>query len=627
MVNAPAAGLPSGAMEAIQVAVRDLGKGLLMVGGDQSFGAGGYLRTPLEETLPVDMDVRTREQSPNLALVLAVDKSGSMGRCHCDDPDLNQTYTAVESGQPKVDIAKAAVLQAASALGEQDYLGVVAFDSIPRWALEVRRLVDALALEQSIGGIRAEGQTNVQAGVEAAFDSLQGAQARLKHVILLTDGWTRGGDLLALAHEMREQGITLSVVAAGGGSAEYLKEMAQAGGGRYYPAEDILDVPEFFLKETIQAVGRYINEAPFYPLPVEAGSPVLRGLDARSLPLLLGYNGATAKQTARIALSSPSGDPLLATWQYGLGRAAAWTTDLKGQWAADWIAWQGFPRFAAQLVGWVLPAPQVEGVEAGARLENGQAVFSLEAVDEQGLPRNFLQASAAVVDPELNTRTIELPQVGPGLYEARLEAAAPGAYLAQVSLRQGEQVLGQQLVGIAVPYSPEYRASGVDLALLESLAGLTGGAALLQPEAAFVHNLPAAARARPIWEPLLWLAALLFPLDIAIRRVVLGRRDVRKALDWLQSRLPRRPGRGAAAPQLERLFQARQRSRARRSGAPTRPAGAAERPPGSQANLPESTAGPPKPAAEAPEAPSTPPGDTLERLRAAKERTRRGGGT
>ena len=122
-------------MESLEVYVRELGKGLLAIGGEDAFGAGGYLRTPLEKTLPVDMDVRTKEQSPNLALVLAVDKSGSMGRCHCDNPDLNQTYVRREVGQPKVDIAKEAVMRAAGALGQQDYIGVVAFDEAARWAL------------------------------------------------------------------------------------------------------------------------------------------------------------------------------------------------------------------------------------------------------------------------------------------------------------------------------------------------------------------------------------------------------------------------------------------------------------------------------------------------------------
>jgi uncharacterized membrane protein len=566
LANVPAETLPAGTQELLQVYVRDLGRGLLMVGGEESFGAGGYLRSPLEEALPVDMDVRSTEQTPNTAVVLAVDKSGSMGRCHCDDPDLNQTYDRVEAGQPKVDIAKAAILSAASALGNEDYLGVIAFDSQPKWAVDVQKLVDAVSLEGSIGAIQAEGQTNLEAGVREAYSSLEGADARVKHVILLTDGWVRGGDLIALSREMREKGITLSVVAAGEGSAEFLEQLASSGGGRYYPAEDIFKVPDFFLKETVRTVGRYINETPFYPLPTESGHPILRGLDAAQLPALYGYNGATPKGTASISLSTPAGDPLLATWQYGLGKAAVWTSDLKGQWATDWVQWDEFARFASQLVGWTLPTPQVEGINARAQYLAGEARVSLEALDDANLPRNFLEVDASLIAPDLSTTPFSLEQVGPGRYEALVPVDQTGAYLVQTNVREDGELLGQQVIGMVVPYSAEYRESGTDLALLNALAEITGGGLLNEPLAAFAHNLPSAARAREIWAPLLLLVALLFPLDIAIRRVMLSPADLRKAQLWLLDRLPWRQraaaqGRGERA--LGQLFAARDRARQR----------------------------------------------------------------
>jgi Mg-chelatase subunit ChlD len=570
LVNVPAAALPSGAMDALAAYVRDLGRGLLMTGGESAFGAGGYLRTPLEAALPVDMDVRTREQSPNLALVLAVDKSGSMGRCHCDNPDLNQTYVRREVGQPKVDIAKEAVMRAASALGPLDYLGVVAFDDAARWAAEPRQWPDLASLEQQIGGIQASGQTNVQAGVDAAYAALQDTDARIKHIILLTDGWTHSGDISALAREMQEQGITLSVVAAGSGSAEYLADLARSGGGRYYPAEDILSVPDFFLEETVKAVGRYIVEEPFYPLPSSPG-PVLRGVDVAALPALLGYNGTTPKSTASVALNTPRGDPLLATWQYGLGRAAAWTSDVKGQWATDWVAWDGFARFAAQLVGWTLPAPQVEGLTAQVQLQGDQAAIRVEAADRDGRPRNFLGMTATVIGPDLEKAEITLRQTGAGHYQALVGVEEPGVHLAQLSVREDDAALGQQTLGLVVPYSPEYRTGGVDRALLGELAGLTGGGELPAPDAAFLHDLRPQDRSREIWQALLLLAALLFPLDVGVRRVMLGPPDARKALAWLRTHLPTGPRQ--MVPQervLGQLFQARQRGRERhaRTGTP-----------------------------------------------------------
>jgi Mg-chelatase subunit ChlD len=617
LANVPAAALPAPTMALLDAFVRELGRGLLVSGGEDGFGAGGYLRTPLEKALPVDMDVRNKEQSPNLALALVIDKSGSMGKCHCNNPDaLPGQYVAVESGQPKVDIAKEAIMRAAAVLGPRDYLGVVAFDTSAHWAVEVNPLIDALRLERSIG-FAADGQTNMRSGVEAAYEALQEVEARYKHVILMTDGWVREGELTPLATEMRDQGITLSVVAAGSGSARYLEALAESGGGRYYPAANILRVPDFFLKETIQAVGQYIIEEPFYPLPAMP-SPVLRNLDTTTLPLLLGYNGSTPKGTARVLLSTPRGDPLLATWQYGLGRSAAWTSDLKGQWAGEWVTWDDFARFAAQLVGWTLPAPRVEGVEAVVQLqEDGEAAISVEATDQAGHPRNFLDVSAVVIGSDLEAREVDLAQVGAGAYQARMALTTPGTYLVRVAVNDGNETLGQQTLGLVVPYSPEYAASAagsIDRGLLERLARLSGGGELPDPVAAFVHNLPAAERAREVWQTLLLLVALLFPLDVAVRRVMLGRRDLAKARDWVRAHLP---ARSASLPKQERvlghLFRARERVRGRTArttqAAPVAPLPEAERADGE------------------PKVPTPPRGqgdeeDALARLRRAKQRAR-----
>ena len=565
LANVPALALPQRAMDMLPVYVHDLGKGLLMSGGDQSFGAGGYLRTDLEKALPVYMDVRTKEEQANLALVMAIDSSGSMGRCHCDDPDLNQTYIRQEVGQPKVDIAKEAIMRAASALSEEDFMGVVTFDDAAHWQIEISPLLDYVRLENSIGGIQAFGPTNIRSGVEAAAAAIQAVDARRKHIILMTDGWVHEGELIRLVEEMNSQGITLSVVAAGGGSAEYLSELAMVGGGAFYPAVDILRVPDFFLKETVQAVGKYIIEEPFFPLPA-VPSPVLQGLDTTELPLLLGYNGTTPKTTARMDLLTPRGDPLLATWQHGLGRAAVWTSDLKGQWGKRWIGWEGFPRFSTQLISWLLPAPQVEGLTAQAELASGKAAIRLEAMDEYGRPRNFLTAQATIIDPDLNTQTADLSQIGPGKYEVHVNSPQPGSYLIRLGVNEGDQSLGQQTLGLVVPYSPEYRAGGVQTSFLRELAAITGGAELNNVVDVFEKNIPSSNFAREIWRPLLLVVALLFPMDVAIRRVMLGASDFDKARNWVIEKLsfrqakPAREGRA-----LNELFQARDRVRHRRA--------------------------------------------------------------
>lgn len=548
LINTPATSLPSGAMELLQVYVRDLGKGLIMTGGEDSFGAGGYLRTPIEETLPVDMDIRNTEQSPNVALALVLDKSGSMASCHCDDPNNpNNVQARVPSGQPKIDIAKEAVMQSAEALGPQDQLGVVAFDDAARTAVNMAQVGDFAALERQIAGLQANGQTNLQAGVEVALMSLQAADARRKHMILLTDGWGQEGTVNALVDEMSEAGITLSVVAAGAGSAPQLENMAERSGGRYYDATDMLAVPDFFLKETVTAVGRYLVEEPFFPF-LATSSPILSGVDLGSVPTLWGYNGATAKPIARTILATPRGDPLLATWQYGLGRSAVWTSDVTARWAVDWIDWDGYAQLANQLVDWTLAPPQIEGFSAQATTENGQAVITVDALDEFA-SGDDVEISATLIGPKLEKIEVPLDPAGVGTYSARAEATDSGVYLVQLQVTQNDQPIGGQTLGLAVPYSPEYAVLEPNRGLLAQLAERTGGSELLDPMAAFLHNLPLADQVREIWQWLLLATALLFPIDIALRRVLFGRVSPQQvtaqvndsaAIQWIRARMPQR---------------------------------------------------------------------------------------
>jgi Mg-chelatase subunit ChlD len=635
LANVPASALPSGAMESLPIYVRDLGKGLLMTGGDNAFGAGGYLRTPLETAMPVYMDVKSRELAANLALMVAVDKSGSMARCHCDNPDLNQTYTPVQAGQPKVDIAKEAIMRSAAALGEEDYLGVVTFDTQAHWALEVQPLVGEGALESAIGTFQAEGQTNMYSGVTAAYQALEKVNAKRKHIILMTDGWVRTGDLTDLVNKMHEQGITLSVIAAGEGSAEYLKALAEDGGGRYYPAKDMMSVPDIFLKETVKSVGQYIIEEPFYPLPASP-SPVLRGIDQNTLPGLLGYNGTSPKGTSRLDLLTPRGDPLLATWQYGLGRSAAWTSDLKGRWATDWLKWNEFSRFSAQLVGWLIPSPQVEGLSAQVSLQDEGAIIDLEANDKEGRPLNNLSVQGKLIDPDLGTIEVPLKQVGPGKYQAITSANQPGTYLVWLGASSNDQPLGQMTLGLVVPYSPEYRAGGLNRGLLDELARITGGSQLAEPVTAFLHNLPAAASAREIWRTLLLIVALLFPIDVALRRLIISRQEMENARAWITQWLQvRRKGdQQGEAPILGRLFNARERARSRTTAPPptdlatgeiqqafSMPASPHEREKAPATQEPQAHT--PKDLPAEPAAPGSTPPDSLARLREAKKRARR----
>jgi len=291
--NVAADQLGATTMASLQVYVRDLGKGLIMIGGRTSFGAGGYLDTPMEETLPVYMSVRDRERSPDVAMVAVVDKSGSMADCHCTGDSRDNANPSGQRGFEKVDIAKEAILRAAEALAPTDQLGVVTFDENAHWAVRTAP-IDFGAIGAGLG-FPADGMTNIYAGLKAAYDDLVNNPATLRHIILITDGWSTHGAYDDLLADMKAAGITLSTIGTGGGSAQILRRLAEESGGRYYDAADATTIPDIFLRETIRTAGERIVEEPFQPIP-SASSEILEGLDAGRLPQLLGYNATTARR-------------------------------------------------------------------------------------------------------------------------------------------------------------------------------------------------------------------------------------------------------------------------------------------------------------------------------------------
>jgi Mg-chelatase subunit ChlD len=604
LINVAARALPVKLVAALPAYVRELGRGLIMVGGDRSYGVGGYSHTPIEEALPVYMDVRDRQERPDLALVFVIDKSGSMNACHCSGPN-RQTAQPQQGGTPKIDIAKDAVIQAVAVLGKRDTVGVVAFDSGAEWALPAQRGPSVETVEDAVAPLLPDGPTNVRAGLRAAQEALNNTNAKIKHVILLTDGWSRGGDNLDIAQQMHDQGITLSVVAAGSGSADYLKQIAETGGGRFYPAQDMAEVPQIFVQETISAVGNYLIEEPFTP-KYAASSSILEGLD-QGLPPLYGYNGTTVKETATTVLAGVDDAPVLAQWQYGLGRAVAWTSDVKGKWAKDWVRWPEFPRFAAQLVQWVVPDETNDQLTTAIHAEGTQTVIDVKALDEAGKPRDALQMRAGLVGPNGFSQQVELTQVAAGEYRASVASPAQGTYLVQIAGAQDGRVVAQETAAMVVPYSPEYRQGQSNPALLDALARSSGGARLSDPAEAVAHTSSQVLRAQEIALPLLLIALLLLPFDIAARRLGLRRSDFAMAAAWLRGR----PKPAPAAPHLADLARAKARAAERTD----RGARAAAPPSGEQPAA--------APKQVRPTSTASSGEDALERLRAARERARR----
>lgn len=510
IVDTPAYRVAPAAMLALQAAVRDLGKGLLMIGGEDGFGAGGWRNTPVERALPVEMAVRDTERRPGIALSFVIDQSGSMGQAL-------DTMAAVT----KLALAKEAVLQAAALLRSEDEVAVIAFDDSahaiwPRGPLgEVRQLAAAVA------AIPVGGGTNVQAGLDAALSDLEHSDAPLKHILLLTDGWSDSSGYAPLLRRLRDADITLSIVASGRDSAPFLSSLAAEGGGRHYLVEDAAQIPQIFVEETLSRMASYTVEEPFRPRP---GAPraILAGIDAAALPRLDGYNATTARSGATVALATQRDDPLLAHWTYGLGRAVAWTSDLKGQWAGAWMNWPPLGSFILRLVDWTLPPPDDEGLRPEIDLAGGRARLRLLVAGDAVAAGN-LAVEVALADGDGEARLLPLRQVAAGRFEADAELPDQGAYVLRFTARAGEDAVGTVLAGLVVPYSPEYADPGLeptDPRLLQ-LAERTGGRVLSRAEQVF-DPVRGARAASEVWPLLLALAALIFPVDVAVRRLGFG---------------------------------------------------------------------------------------------------------
>ena len=544
LVNVPATRMTVPQMRAIQSYVQNLGGGLVVIGGDKSFGVGRYARTPLEETLPVRMDLRGKTLTASVALVLVIDASGSM---------------AGGPGTSKMDLAKEAAIRATELLGEQDQIGVVSFDDTPRWVIEMQNMTDPSAVQTAIGAISPGGGTAIYPALETAYDAILQREAKVKHIILLTDGLSTGGDYDMLTNRLRAQNITLSGIAVGS-DADFnlLKKLADLGKGRYYEGNDPFELPQLVVKETQEVARAAIVEEPFRPTQVGA-SPLLDGFTPADMPPLFGYVSTTPKASSQVLLATSQVDPLLAEWQYGLGRVVVWTSDAKNRWAQEWVSWPEFGRFWAAAVKRTIPSPVDRNNQVTVTPDDRGVRITVDSVADDRSYVNFLRTQATLITPDQQQSNLELPQVAPGRYEVEVPASTEGPYFLNI-VQQGSDGVAQvsRPAGFVVSYSPEYRSLRPNGDLLAQIARITGGRQLGDPLQTFEASAPAGGSPRELWPILVALAATLFLLDVAVRRLRLALLDIRRAALQFGARAVGR-AQLAAAPAQARLLAAKSR--------------------------------------------------------------------
>ena len=245
----------------------------------------------------------------------------------------------------------------------------------------------------------------------------------------------------------------------------------------------------------------------------------MQEIDWKAVPPLGGYVATTVKSTAELVLMSHQEDPVLATWRYGLGRAAAFTSDAKSKWAVLWLRWRDFNKFWAQLTRWTLRSGSRSDTVARVERRDETGEVIVDAIDGKGEFINFLDTQVGVVAPNRERTVIDLDQVGPGRYRGRFPAPQEGVYLVGMAQRRAERVVGSQLAGLVVPYAQELRDLGVDEVLLREMAELTGGSPLGDPREVFLKARRQSRIAVEIWPWLVGFVALAMIPEIAIRRL------------------------------------------------------------------------------------------------------------
>ena len=517
---------------ALRDAVATYGRGLVVLGGESTFGLGDYADTPLEEALPVTVQPPDKDQSASLALVLVVDRSGSMSATDTGDRRAS-----------RMDLAKEGAIQAVETVQEGDQVGVIAFDYDARWISDVKTIrgaADTRSVADRIATIQPDGGTDIYRAMELAYRGLQQVQARVKHVIVLTDGEQGSpAPFPALVSQMRRAGMTVSTLGIGstGSAAATLQSIARLGQGRYYVTNNAREVPRIMTQEARMAGRSFKQERDFKPRLVGA-APVVRGLVPADFPELHGYVRVSPKPAAETILTSDQEEAILAQWQFGLGRSLVWTADGEGAWSKDWVGTEQFRNLWQQAARWTMPAPVAPGLQVHVRELDGQAHVRVDAIEPSGEFRNHLTTTAEIANPDGSGRRLTLAQSAPGRYEGRFPVPTPGVYFFSVLQRNeaGEEV-ARQLTGYALPQLPEYRLAEPNRVLLERLAAETGGPLVRKAEDAWRRDTVRRLQPQDVWAYLIMAALLLFVFDVAVRRIKPSLYDLTDARVSLRQRL------------------------------------------------------------------------------------------
>ncbi len=504
--NVSGQGLSYSTMENFEKYVKDIGGGLIMIGGDRSFGAGGYLKTPVEKALPVYMEVPTTYEIPGLCLILIIDKSASMAGSIIQ--------------KSKMEGAKIAAFSAVEMLNPVDKVGVLAFDSKFEWIIPITQAKKRREIARKLSVLKEGGGTDLYPALQEAFRVLQKVPAAKKHIIVLSDGLTTPADFETLVRSMRKARITISTVGVGGDTDIRLMEnIARWGRGRSYFTKDADKIPRIFIGETKIAAKKVIVEKTLKPVTATPGD-IITGFSDNDWPNIYGLVITYPKPEARILIQTKDG-PLLAAWPYGLGRSVAFTSDLSARWGRDWVRWDQYPKFVSQMIKWAQRKETPRNFHSTITRKGGQGTFTVDVTDDQNRYVNRLNLKIKVLFPSKADRIIPLDQVAPGRYQGSFNAEETGEYYISLFTGDTGEFLQSQVYGYGIPYTDEFANKGINYDLLERLASITKGK-VMRPEdnlaRLFTVKAEAKVRGAPLWPYLALLSLVLLVTDVAVRK-------------------------------------------------------------------------------------------------------------
>ena len=514
--NVSAETLSTEQMQSIENYVRDLGHGFVVIGGERAYGPGGYTDTALERTLPVEMTPSERKDA--VAIVFVLDTSGSMANY-------------VEARQ-KIGLAIEGVRAGIRNLDEEDEAGILGFN------VDVHTISDLTsdhdALRQTVNRLKPTGgTTKMEAATKRAYEMLKANDAKRKHIVLLSDGKSDSDTsaFLDLAEQIAKAQIGITTIAVGDANKELLTQFAENGDGRAVFVENVQQLPAI-LTEAVRETQRYIVQEPFQPIITATDASIVAGIGTP--PPLHGYVATTEKETAQVFIESHKDEPILAGWNFGLGRAVAWTSDVKPAWARAWIPWHNFGKFWGQVINWTLPPADV-GADFDLRvsMRHGVAEVNIDTRAPSDASYNI-----HVVGPDRASEIVEIQQVTPTRYSGTFQTQDSGSYIVTAE-RKGDT--RRSVETLSLPYPAEYAEFQVNTVSLKTLATRTAG--IYEPTSTQIAA-PAGMSIESqtsLAEALLVITAILFLLEMIFRRFSLTNR-------YLTAFLARFRGRSAGDP-------------------------------------------------------------------------------